>query len=112
MLFDIWHEWRGQKRSIINIGSSVVMRWDKTNVSPWYRAAKLCLEQSCESLWNLEQWPNVSVIAPCLTDTDRTALKSHPHKVNATEFAELVYRCSTTQNFRMPVVRLGLKPEN
>lgn len=110
MLFDIWQAWRGQRRRIINIGSSIVMRWDKTSVSPWYRAAKLCLEQSCESLWHMESWPSVSVISPCLTDTDHTIQITSKNKVQAKTFAALVYQCDHAQDFRMPIVRLNVLP--
>jgi nucleoside-diphosphate-sugar epimerase len=71
-LLSALHEsWQGQKKTIINIGSSITMRWDTKNRNPQYRNEKLALDDACEFYWNKSAWPRIMLFKPCATNTPR-----------------------------------------
>ena len=111
LLTELWESWKDQRRIIVNISSSVTMRWEKgSNSSLTYRASKLALEDTCELLWNTSQWPQVSIIAPCLTDTPRAKFKQDLNKADPNEFAKLVYHVMDQKNFRVQILKLAVNP--
>jgi NAD(P)-dependent dehydrogenase (short-subunit alcohol dehydrogenase family) len=110
LLFEIWQVWQSQQRQIINISSSLTMRWEHDVGILTYRTSKRALEDACDFLWNKSSWPAVSVIAPCRTDTPSTEYLKTSNKVDAMEFAQLVYHTSTQTNFRVQVLKLALNP--
>jgi nucleoside-diphosphate-sugar epimerase len=111
MLTELWESWQGQKKIIANISSSVTMRWEQgENCTMTYRVAKRALEDCCEFLWNKSQWPQVSLIAPCLTSTPKTQTKKHKNKVDPLLFADLVYNALDQKAFRVQVLKLAVQP--
>jgi NAD(P)-dependent dehydrogenase (short-subunit alcohol dehydrogenase family) len=117
LLFELWAAWEGQHKTIVNISSSMVMRWQQTPAGSAIaaRASKLALENAAEQLWNRNAWPFVSVVAPCLTDTPRhqTPLSNFynsTNKVNPDHFAELVYQNMSQTEFRVQMLKLAVKP--
>jgi NAD(P)-dependent dehydrogenase (short-subunit alcohol dehydrogenase family) len=112
LLTELWESWQNQHRIIANISSSVTMRWEQgKDCSLTYRTAKLALENTCELLWNKSTWPQVSVIAPCLTDTPRTQVKTDNNKADPDEFAKLIYHVLGQTNFRVQILKLALQPQ-
>lgn len=111
MLTELWESWQGQKKIIANISSSVTMRWEQgENCSMTYRVAKRALEDCCEFLWNKNAWPQVSIIAPCHTDTPRTVSNKDANKVDPMAFARLVYNALDQKDFRVQVLKLAVNP--
>jgi len=116
LLFKLWESWQGKKKTIVNIGSSTTMRWEKAadasaqSSAGLYRGAKKSLEESCEFLWNQGTWPYVCLMVPCLTDTNLTAHRTDPNKVDPKHFVELVYHCLSIKEFRVPVIKLAVNP--
>jgi nucleoside-diphosphate-sugar epimerase len=111
LLFKLWESWQGQKKTIVNIGSSLTMRWEKgPDATISYRSAKKTLEESCEFLWNQSQWPYVCLMVPCLTSTDRTKHRKDSNQVDPKEFVKLVDHCLSIKEFRVPVVKLAVNP--
>jgi len=110
LLFEIWQAWQAQQRQIINISSSLTMRWEHDVGILTYRTSKRALEDACDFLWNKSAWPAVSVIAPCRTDTPSTEYLKTSNKVDTMEFAQLVYQTSTQTNFRVQILKLALNP--
>ena len=111
LLFRLWESWQGKKKTIVNIGSSLTMRWEKGPPdSITYRTAKKTLEESCEFLWNQNAWPNVCLMVPCLTDTARTRYRNDTNKVDPKHFVNLVDHCLSIKEFRIPVVKLAVNP--
>lgn len=110
MLFDIWEQWQGQHKTIVNISSSITTRWDLDLMSPRYRTAKCSLETAAEYLWNKNQWPFVSVVSPCLTRNPRTANLVDRHMCDPKELADLIYSTYQHSNFRVQVLKLASIP--
>lgn len=111
MLTELWESWRDQKKIIANISSSVTMRWEQgQNCTMTYRLAKRAMEDCCEFLWNQSAWPQVSIIAPCLTDTPLTAAKTDTNKVDPIDFAQLVYMALNQKQFRVQILKLAVNP--
>ena len=111
LLFRLWESWQGKEKIIVNIGSSLTMRWEKgPSDSISYRSVKKSLEESCEFLWNQNPWPYVCLMVPCLTDTSRTAHRKDANKVDPKHFVNLVDHCLSIKEFRIPVVKLAVNP--
>ena len=114
LLFELWLSWKNQKKHIINISSAHSDRWIyflQDQVSDVkYCSAKKALEESSEFLWNQLNWPSVSIVAPCRTDTPRVAHRDWKNKVDPMEFAQLVYNTVNQTNFRFKKLHLGNLP--
>jgi nucleoside-diphosphate-sugar epimerase len=111
LLFQLWESWQGKEKIIVNIGSSLTMRWEKgPSDSIIYRTAKKTLEESCDFLWNQNAWPYVCLMVPCLTDTARTRHRNDTNKVDPQHFVNLVDHCLSIKEFRIPVVKLAVNP--
>ena len=110
MLFDIWESWQGQKRTVVNITSSITERWQNTFRELRYRTAKQSIEDACEFLWNKEPWPHLMRVAPCKTSTPRTAGAPDTNMANPDEFAKLVYHALMQTNFRVQTLNLAVNP--
>jgi len=111
LLFELWEVWQGQKKKIVNVSSSLTMRWDtyhRTNLK--YRSSKIALEQSSDFLWNKSPWPAIMCVSPCLTDTPRTHYITEGNKVDPDEFAEFLYYCLSRPNFRVQKLALAVNP--
>jgi NAD(P)-dependent dehydrogenase (short-subunit alcohol dehydrogenase family) len=110
LLFELWETWQGKQKRIINISSSIVMRWQHDFRDIKYRNAKIALEDASEFLWNKNQWPNIMVVRPCLTDTPAAKINTKPGKVNPLEFAEYLYNnINKDLSFRVQVIALAVK---
>ena len=110
LLFELWESWKNQPKRIINISSSIVMRWQHDFRDIKYRNAKVALEDACEFLWNKSEWPAIMVVRPCLTDTPAAKLNAKPGKVNPFDFADHLYKNITDDlNFRVQVLALAVK---
>ena len=113
LLFELWEAWANTEKKIVNISSSLTMRWQCDNGKNWdikYRSAKVALEESCEFLWNKGSWPSVVCISPCLTDTPRVGYDLNTNKINPIDFAEIVYYNLSTTNFRVQKLALAVNP--
>ena len=110
MLFDIWQQWQGQHKTIVNISSSVTTRWDLNLMPPRYRTAKVSLETAAEYLWNKNQWPFVSVISPCLTRNPRTCNLIDRHICDPIDLANMIYDVYQNSKFRVQVLKLESLP--
>lgn len=109
LLFKVQESWRGKKKTIVNIGSSITMRWDTKNRDPRYRNEKLALDDACEFLWNRDAWPQIMLFKPCAADTARMAHWSG-EKVSPEEFAEFLYLCLSQKKFRVQQVGIAINP--
>jgi nucleoside-diphosphate-sugar epimerase len=111
LLFELWQTWQDQQKTIVNIGSSITMRWQhNADTTLSYRTGKRALEDACEFLWNKSAWPYVTLIAPCLTDTPRHVNNLNPIKVDPDKFAEMVYSSMNQTDFRVQVLKLAANP--
>jgi short-subunit dehydrogenase len=113
LLVELWSAWEGQHKTIVNISSSMGMRWQHDVIA--YRASKRALEDTCEQLWNRNAWPFVSIVAPCLTKTQRMdvpRLNNTPktNAVNPDHFAELIYQNMLQTEFRVQILKLAVMP--
>lgn len=113
LLFNLWESWKYQHKHIVNIGSSLTMRWSKgdARTSMSYRTAKIALENACEFLCNQAAWPNVMLFSPSLTDTARTKNDSSTAKANPKKIVELVDYCLGMSEFRVSIVKMSRNPE-
>jgi hypothetical protein len=110
LLFEIWQRWQGQKKKIVNISSSIVMRWQNDFRDIKYRNAKIALEDASEFLWNKAEWPSIMVVRPCLTDTPAAKQNNKPGKVDLWDFAEHFYKnINADLPFRVQVLALAVK---
>jgi hypothetical protein len=109
LLFKAQESWRGKKKIIVNIGSSITMRWDTKNRDPRYRNEKLALDDACEFLWNRDPWPQIMLFKPCAADTPRMSHWSG-EKVSPEEFAEFLYLCLNQKKFRVQQVGIAINP--
>jgi NAD(P)-dependent dehydrogenase (short-subunit alcohol dehydrogenase family) len=110
LLFDVYTAWFGQKRRIVNISSSQTTRWDTAYHNIRYRTNKVALEAACEFLWNKNPWPEVMLVAPTMTDTPMVEYRQSSAKVDPDLFAETVYRCLETKEFRVQVFKVTVNP--
>jgi hypothetical protein len=114
LLFELWMSWKNQKKYIVNISSAHSVKWVyflKDQVSDIkYCSVKKALEESAEFLWNQLDWPAVSIVSPCRTDTPRVAHRDWSNKVDPTEFANLVYTTLIQNNFRVQRLSLANRP--
>lgn len=112
LLFDLWQQWKDQKKQIVNISSSITMRWQNDFRLLKYRSAKIALEESSDFLWNKSSWPAIVCISPTMTDTPKTTYYTGINKVNVDEFAKLVYNTIHQPNFRIQKLSLAVNPLN
>jgi len=110
LLFELWESWKDQPKRIVNISSSIVMRWQHDFRDIKYRNCKIALEDASEFLWNKSQWPAIMVVRPCLTDTPAAKQNTKPGKVNPFNFAEHLYNnINDDLSFRVQVLALAVK---
>ena len=109
MLFEAQEAWRGQRKLIVNIGSSITMRWDTKNRDSKYRNEKLSLDDACEFLWNRDAWPHIMLFKPCATDTARMAHWSGA-KVDPADIADFLIYCAGQKKFRIQQVGIAINP--
>lgn len=109
LLFKVQEMWQGKKKMIVNIGSSITMRWDTKNRDPRYRNEKLALDDACEFLWNRDAWPHIMLFKPCATDTARMA-HWNGHKVDPADIADFFMLCFGQKKFRIQQVGLAINP--
>lgn len=111
LLFKLQESWRGQRKIIANIGSSITMRWDVKNRDPKYRNEKLALDDACEFLWNKDPWPHIMLFKPCATDTERM---SHwkGDKVDPADIANFLIYCLDQKKFRIQQIGIAINPEH
>ena len=110
LLFDLYQNWFGQKKRILNISSSQTTRLETTYHNIRYRTNKVALESACEFLWNKNPWPEVTVISPTITETPMTNYRSGKNKVNPDVFAETVYKLLDIKEFRLQVFKITVNP--
>lgn len=109
LLFKVQESWRGQKKLIVNIGSSITMRWDTKNRDARYRNEKLALDDACEFLWNRDAWPHIMLFKPCATDTARMAHWTGA-KVDPSDIADFLIYCAGQKKFRIQQVGIAINP--
>jgi NAD(P)-dependent dehydrogenase (short-subunit alcohol dehydrogenase family) len=110
LLFELWLRWEQQRKTIVNITSSITMRWQHNFRMIKYRSAKAALEESSDFLWNKSNWPAVMVATPCLTATPMTAPRNDTNKVDPNRFAEMVFHALSQPDFRVQVLQLAVNP--
>jgi NAD(P)-dependent dehydrogenase (short-subunit alcohol dehydrogenase family) len=112
LLFELWESWQQKHKRIINISSSIVMRWQHDFRDIKYRNAKIALEDASEFLWNKSQWPSIMVVRPCLTDTPAAKQNNKPGKVDTFDFADHLYKnVNTSLPFSVQVLALAVKAQ-
>ncbi len=110
LLFELWQRWQGQQKKIVNISSSIVMRWQHDFRDIKYRNAKVALEDASEFLWNKSEWPAIMVVRPCLTDTPAAKQNTKPGKVDPWDFADHFWKnIDKDLTFRVQVLALAVK---
>ena len=110
LLFDIWESWKNQHKTILNISSSITEKWQTNHPIIAYRVSKQALENACEFLYNHSQWPAVSIVSPCLTDTPPHINNPATNKVNPDDLAELVYQTMSRRDCRVQSLKLAIAP--
>jgi NAD(P)-dependent dehydrogenase (short-subunit alcohol dehydrogenase family) len=109
LLFLMCERWKDQKKIIVNIGSSITMRWETTPHNLRYRNDKMALNDACEMLWNKFAWPRIMCFHPCATDTPRNSSRPGP-KAAVEHMAEFLIFCITNPNFRVQHIGLAVNP--
>jgi hypothetical protein len=100
--------WEGKKKTIVNIGSSITMRWDTKNKDPQYRNEKLAIDDASEYYWNKSPWPRVMIYKPCATDTNRMSHWNGP-KECPSDIARFLVMCLRTP-LRIQQIGISIDP--
>lgn len=109
LLFMLCDRWQNQKKIVVNIGSSITMRWETTAHNIRYRNDKIALYDACELLWNKMTWPQIMCFHPCATETPRNSGRPGP-KAAVEDIAEFIILCMTNRNFRVQHIGLAINP--
>ena len=111
LLFKLYESWKGQEKIIVNIGSSITMRWENTHRFIKYRNEKVALDDACDFLWNKSLWPHIMLLKPCATDTERM---SHwkGKKVDPADIANFLIYCLDQKKFRIQQIGIAINPES
>jgi NAD(P)-dependent dehydrogenase (short-subunit alcohol dehydrogenase family) len=110
LLFELWEQWENQKKTIVNISSSMTLRWQHNRADNKYRSAKKALEASCKYLWNQSQWPYIMLTSPCISNTPKVAHIPGP-KLDPDKYAHILYEALNEKACRVQHLQVSLNPK-